>query len=79
MKAAHENTFLTSTKRDPAFLTKGFTYWKEANSAFDKPQTSNCHREANEAIVLPKRVCGDISELLSTQQQEVKATNRNMF
>ena len=34
MVAEFEKKFLASTKRDPAFISTGFTYWKEAISAF---------------------------------------------
>ena len=30
MKADHEGKVLASAKRDAAFLSRGFTYWKEA-------------------------------------------------
>ena len=57
MRATQEGKFLTSSKRDPAFLKRGFTYWKEATVAFKKHQASDCHREANEVIMLlPKTV-----------------------
>ena len=80
MRTAHEGKFLASIKWDPAFISKGFTYWKEATSAFNKHQASHCHREANEAlIVLPKQIRGDIGKLLSQQHQEEKATNRKML
>ena len=36
MTAAYEGKVLASTKKDPAFLTKGFTYWKEATTAFKR-------------------------------------------
>ena len=79
MRADQEGKFLASTKRDAAFLSKGFTYWKEATTAFHKHQSSQCHREANEAlIVLPKQTC-DVGELLSREHQEEKATNRRML
>ena len=62
MSAAHEGKFLVSTKRDPAFLTRGFTYWKEATVAFNKHQSSDCHMEATEAMItLPNQVLGDIT------------------
>ena len=35
---------LKSLKRDPAFNSKGFTYWKDGTTAFKKHQTSDCHR-----------------------------------
>ena len=30
MTAAYEGKLIANTKKDPAFLTKGFTYWKKA-------------------------------------------------
>ena len=80
MTASHEGKLLASTKRDPAFISRGFTYWKEATTAFKKHQTSDCHREATEAVVLlPKQVLGDVGELLSLVHQEDKANNRRML
>ena len=79
MTADHENKFLSSTKRDPAFISKGFTYWKEATGAFKKHQESRCHREATEAlVVLPKHV-SDVGEVLDKQHKEEKATNRRIL
>ncbi len=54
-------------------------YWKEATTAFHKHQSSQCHREANEALILlPKQTC-DVGELLSREHQEEKASNRKML
>ena len=73
MRAEHEHKFLASTKRDVAFLSKGFLYWKEATIAFNKHQSSQCHHEAHEALVLmPKQVCTDVGELLSQEHQKEK-------
>ena len=33
MKADHKGKFLASIKRYAAFLSRGFTYWKEASTA----------------------------------------------
>ena len=64
MRAEHEGKFLVSTKREPSFLSKGYTNWKEAKSTFKKQQTSACHLEALEAVViLPKQIIGDIGEV----------------
>ena len=35
MSAELKKTFLASTKRDPAFISKGFTCWKDGASAFN--------------------------------------------
>ena len=79
MTADHDKKFLASTKREPAFVSRGFTYWKEATTAFKKHQSSDCHKEATEAIVsLPQQV-RDIRELLSDAHREQKATNKRML
>ena len=79
MTAAHEGKLLASSKKDAAFLSKGYTYWKEATTAFKKHQASQCHREANEAINLLPQQVGDIGELLSHKHSDQKAENRDMF
>ncbi len=79
MRAQHEKKFLASTKRDPAFISKGFSYWKEGTSAFAKHASSACHREATQALVVLPQTAGDVGELLSTAHGEEKAENRKMF
>ena len=55
MTAEHQNKSLARRKRDPAFITKGFTYWKEATSAFKKHQLTDCHREATQVVIFQPR------------------------
>ena len=77
MTAEFEKKFLASTKRDPAFITTGYTYWKEAVTAFKRHGNSACHREAIEAVeTLPVQV-QDIGELLDASTQSEKALNRS--
>ena len=38
MRCEAEKKFIASTKRDPAFISKGSTYWKERPKAFKKHQ-----------------------------------------
>ena len=65
MTAELEGKFLISTRREPSFVSLGFSNWKVATTAFRKHQASECHKEATEALVaLPKQVC-DVGELLS--------------
>ena len=75
-----QRKFLASTKREPSFISKGFTYWKEVTTAFKKHQGSDCHREATEALVLlPQQVMGNIGEMLSNEAKEERAINRKVF
>ena len=47
IKMEQEGKFVVSRKRDPTFISKSFTYWKEATTAFKKHQESECHLEAS--------------------------------
>lgn len=79
MTAEHQNKFLASRKRDPAFITKGFTYWKEATSAFKKHQLTDCHREATQVVIFQPKEIRPIDEMLNEQHKAEKAVNRRMF
>ena len=73
MQAENERKFLGSTKRDQAFITKGFTNWRDATKAFKKQVKTSCH---SEAILTFKGNTADIGELLSTEHQREKSENR---
>ena len=79
MTAEHQNKFLASRKRDPAFITKGITYWKEATSAFKKHQLTDCHREATQVVIFQPKEIRPIDEMLNEQHKAEKAVNRRMF
>ena len=78
MTAEHEKKFLASTKRDPAFINRGYTNWKDATTAFSTLLASRCHKEAVEALELSKQT-SDVGEKLSTEHKQQKAENRAMF
>ena len=78
MKAEREEKYKASTKRDPAFISKGFTNWKDATVAFNRHLKSDCHKEAVEIHELPKKT-GDIGEKLSSEHKNEKELNREMF
>ena len=79
ISAERERKFLSSTRRDPCFISKGFTYWKEGISAFKKHTASACHWEAVTAIRRLPNECADVAESLNTEHQKEKAVNRKMF
>ena len=79
MQCEEQNKFLASTKREPAFISRGFTYWKESTSAFRKHAASDCHREAVEALAVLPSSTKDVGELHSAQHAVEKAKNRKMF
>ena len=65
MRCEAEKKFLASTKGDPAFISKGFAYWKEGPKAFKKHQGSDCHREAVDDLIVLPRCTKDVCELQS--------------
>ncbi len=79
MRCEAEKKFLASAKREPAFISKGFTYWKEGPKAFKKHQGSDCHREAVDALVVLPQCTKDIGELQSAEHQAEKARNREIL
>ena len=79
MKCEHEKKFFSSKKREPTFISKGYTYWKEATTAFKKHQTIDCHREAVEMLLVLPQCTKDIAELQSTEHAAQKTLNRDMF
>lgn len=53
MRAVLEEKLLVSTKREPAFISSGYTYILDiATTAFKKHQASAYHREAHEALFM---------------------------
>lgn len=79
MRCEHEKKFLQSTKRDLAFISRGFTFWKEGPKAFKKHQVSECHREAVDTLIVLPRSTTDIAEQMSAQHKAEKAFNRQML
>ena len=78
MTAEHENKFLARAKRDPAFINRGYTHWKDATTPFSTHLASRCHKEAVEALELSKQSSDD-GEKLSIEHKQQKAENRAMF
>ena len=79
LRTEFEKKFHASTKRDAAFITKDFTYWKDATSSFCNHQISGCHKEAIAVIEVLSHQSRDVGELLNAHQQNQKAENREMF
>ena len=68
-----------STKREPAFIHKGFTYWKEGPKSFKIHQDSDWDQKAVDALVVLPRCTKDVGELQSAEHQVEKAKNRKML
>ena len=78
MCAEGEKRFLASTKRDAAFISRGFTYWRDAIVSFRTHAASACHKEAVQSDQLPKEM-SDVAERLVADHTADKERNRSMF
>ena len=78
MKAELGNKFLASTKRDPAFISKGFKNWKDATIAFNAHLRSDCHKEGCEILEL-RSTTNDVAENSSKMYKEENELNRMML
>jgi len=77
-KAVQEGK-LKATNKDLAFITRGFSNWKDATDCFCRHERSKCHLESLELMVkLPSSV-HDIGEVLSTAHAHGKSTNRKIL
>ena len=56
MKAEFEKKSLASTKRDSAFITRGFSCWKDGSLACTKHQTTATHGEVVAAAMFSEQV-----------------------
>ena len=75
-----EVKLLVNKKHEMAFISTGFTYWKEATTAFDKHQASAMHREAVESFVLlSSQIQDNVVEMCDQSHKEEKKANRRMY
>ena len=51
-EAENRNYFGLSTRREPAFISKGFSNWKKAPEKFQIHEGSYCHNEAKQMKIL---------------------------
>ena len=74
---AYRDGTLNSLNLDKAYITNGFSNWKDACASFRKHESSNCHKESVLKVETLPRTCGDIGEKLSKQHADEKSDNRD--
>lgn len=67
---------ITAGSADAAFVSKGFSNWKDATGSFRKHDSCNCHKEAVEKMITLPATTKDIGETLSELHASEKARNR---
>ena len=64
---------------DLAFISKGFSNWKDATVKFGMHASSKCHKEAIMKMVTLPATTTDIAESLSVQHKQEKLERRQCF
>ncbi len=70
---------MTVGRGDAAFITKGFSNWKDGTIAFKKHEASSCHRQALQVTVVIPLSCPDVGAILSRQYAVETKNNRRCF
>ena len=66
------------TNKDPAFISKGFSNWKNALFSFPGHQNSSCHKTASSYhLVIPR--CVDVGELMDNKLTDQRQVERKHF
>ena len=78
-RANSEKKIQWSSNVDLAFVSKGFSNWKDANGKFAVHASSKCHKEAVLKMVTLPATTRDVAESLSTQHQREKSERRKCF
>ena len=79
VKAYKEDRKLSCKNLDPAFISTGFTNWKDASVKFRSHDTSNFHKEVVEKLVTLPSCTMDVAESLSSAHKADKLLNRQLF
>ena len=72
------NYFGLTTKREPAFISKGFSNWKKALEKFQIHQGSDCHNEAKQMKILAATT-EPTDEQSKTKLADQKRNNRQIL
>ena len=70
---------LRSATADMAFISRGYQNWKDATAAFRKHESSSCHKQAVEQMIVLPATNRDTGECLSTSLALEMSANRACF
>ncbi len=73
---AEQEGKLRSTSKDQAFISRGFTNWKDGPECFRRHEESKCHKEAYDMIVSIPNTVPNVGKMLSTIHSKKQHENR---
>lgn len=75
MKQDRRGNLQTATKREKAFISSGFSSWKDALECFRDHESSECHKiSSTHETIIP--TCGNVKEMISKAAKTEMALNR---
>ena len=74
-----EGCFSWSSNAESAFVTKGFSNWKDASVKFNIHSSTKCHKEAVLKIFTLPSTTRNIADILSDQHKQEKFDRRQCF
>ena len=77
-EAEKRNYFGLLTKREPAFISKGFSNWKKALEKFQIHEGNDCHNEAKQMKILAATT-EPIDEQSNNKLADQKRNNTQIF
>ena len=78
-RSADRQGKLRTKYKDSAFISRGFTNWKDGTVSFTKHESSVCHKEAVEVMDALPRTTRNIGDQLSQIHAPNKLLNRKML
>ena len=78
-RTAEEQGKLKNKYKDSAFISRGYTNWKDGIVSFTKHESSDCHKEAVQVMEVLPRTTQNIGEQLSQIHATNKSINRKML
>ena len=76
---AYNEKKLSASSIESAYITNGYTNWKDAINNFNQHERSKCHADSVLKIVTVPKTMKDVGECLSSQHAKEKSERRQLF
>ena len=76
---AHKEKKLSASSVKSAYMSNGYTNWKDAINNFNQHERSKCHADAVLKMVTVPNTTKDVGECLSSQHVKEKSERRHLF
>ena len=76
---AHKEKKLSASSVESAYISNGYTNWKDVINYLNQYERSKCHADAVLKIVTVPNAMKDVGECLSSQHVKEKSERRQLF